>query len=691
MPEEPKHPSGRPLTTWKEVAAFFERDVRTVQRWEREEGLPVHRHVHHRKSSVYADTEELRAWWEQHGKVLNCQQEADATQATPAATLPLPSRRTLTAGALVFAALVIAVAAWITLRPSGKAQSTTPAAFIVQTIALPFPDSGELFDGRLGDLNGDGYEDLVLSAYNAHNIYIFLSAHTGPGEARFADEPSVVIRLPQNSSALVDRVGDFNGDGIKDLLISGGIPQPEAFHTGDLLFLIWGRRAWPRELILPGAADVVAQIAKPGEAASRGCDPRGKGDLNGDGIEDLVLGALEYSPLGRRSAGGVFVHWGRERWPHTLETQSAADFTIHGARMGEGLHQSCALGDFNGDGRTDLATAASEHTIWNLQESRGRVYVFLARTQWPAVLDAQNGFDFRVDGVRPNAFVEPPLLADLNGDGRDDLIIARPRQTGAPTYSGEVAVWFGGENHKGVAAEPNADVVISGDSPAAEFGSSLAAFDFNSDGMKDLIVSSPGRGRINVLYGRRDWRKNGTVQDFQPVLLFEGELGIALAGIFLGDINADHLPEVLFTSALKTHDRWGKKSSGRAWIVSPYRAVQVEIRPDLDPNVVYFPGLVVARMYGFSTAAGDQLDPASVRMAGVAPHQHVTKDYNGDGIPDLQLYFETEKMSLTANTKRIALTGRTRSGQLLGGSDTVEIIMQAPGEARKGQNRVSRR
>src|SRR5688572_22445224 len=54
------------LTCWKDIASFFHRDVRTVQRWEHEEGLPVHRHQHHRRSSVYAYPAELEAWWAQH-------------------------------------------------------------------------------------------------------------------------------------------------------------------------------------------------------------------------------------------------------------------------------------------------------------------------------------------------------------------------------------------------------------------------------------------------------------------------------------------------------------------------------------------------------------------------------------------------------------------------------------------------
>src|SRR6516165_11214344 len=59
----PTAPSGR-LDSWKEIAAYLKRDVRTVQRWEKDEGLPVHRLQHGKQGSVYAQPAELDVWWE---------------------------------------------------------------------------------------------------------------------------------------------------------------------------------------------------------------------------------------------------------------------------------------------------------------------------------------------------------------------------------------------------------------------------------------------------------------------------------------------------------------------------------------------------------------------------------------------------------------------------------------------------
>ena len=61
---QPQAAAGARLDSWKKIAAHFRRDVTTVQRWERREGMPVHRHLHDKQGSVYAFRAELDAWWE---------------------------------------------------------------------------------------------------------------------------------------------------------------------------------------------------------------------------------------------------------------------------------------------------------------------------------------------------------------------------------------------------------------------------------------------------------------------------------------------------------------------------------------------------------------------------------------------------------------------------------------------------
>ena len=85
-------PSVRPpedrLDSWKEIAAYLNRDVTTVQRWEKREGMPVHRHLHDRMGSVYASRAELDAW----ARSRNLEQRR-RTGPMPPRPIPLHSRR----------------------------------------------------------------------------------------------------------------------------------------------------------------------------------------------------------------------------------------------------------------------------------------------------------------------------------------------------------------------------------------------------------------------------------------------------------------------------------------------------------------------------------------------------------------------------------------------------------------------
>ncbi|MEP6731884.1 MAG: hypothetical protein ABJE10_14650, partial [bacterium] len=83
-PESGRSLEGR-LDSWKEIASYLGRGVRTVQRWEREEGLPVHRLVHDKRGSVYARREELASWWESRRSSLAAQPSDDDVDAAAAA------------------------------------------------------------------------------------------------------------------------------------------------------------------------------------------------------------------------------------------------------------------------------------------------------------------------------------------------------------------------------------------------------------------------------------------------------------------------------------------------------------------------------------------------------------------------------------------------------------------------------
>ena len=131
MPTPPSGPSlADRLDSWKEIAAFLGRGVRTVQRWEREEGLPVHRLAHDKRGSVYARREELAAWWDSRRLTL-ASQPSDETTTDDSPTAPHLERATRTSAMTSWPALS-SDARLIAYVSDGGQDGTTPQVWVQQ-------------------------------------------------------------------------------------------------------------------------------------------------------------------------------------------------------------------------------------------------------------------------------------------------------------------------------------------------------------------------------------------------------------------------------------------------------------------------------------------------------------------------------------------------------------------------------
>lgn len=681
-------PKGGMLTSWKGIARFFDRDARTVQRWEKE-GLPVHRHRHQRQSSVYAYAGELEAWWQQRGADLGepvlsgtppevvpaLDNETTPTSASPDGVPEATARqagwtfglkpRRVTSLALASAGALV-VFGIVTTVPARRSHESPHVLATLDGSRL----DGQLSTAPIRDLNGDGRNDLIVATPGTREIHLLFGGSI-PKSGLLASTASVTIRGTENGYYQYMNVADLDGDGMQDLIVSVLLKEPDTFRATGATYLLRGRRAWPRLLQLPDAADVTFRFTGPKDIRLAVCPSENSIDLNRDGIEDIVLGAGDYSPPGRASAGGLFVLFGRRTWPAEIDVERDADVTIHGSRAGEGLYGTCNVGDFNGDGRTDLSVLAGEHTLWNMLGGRGRYYVFLGRDDWPRVLTADRDADLRIDRARPDGSAHPPVLADLNGDGFDDLVIVTSTTSADHPGAGQLAVFFGGaEARAGVHGIAAADVIIDGESAAQKVA--VSAADLDGDGRDDLILADAVPGRVHVLFGRSRWPARGRLARFDPIELFRGEPGLGQLALRLGDLDENGLPDITVSSPVPASG--GAETGERLWLISPHRPVTLDVRPGYTPNVLYVPGVLVASVGGQSLAADDPIEPGSVRLAGAAPTRTEWRDVDQDGRADLLMYFDTREMRVTSATTRVSLSARTRSGRLVAGHDSVTVM-----------------
>ncbi|MEQ9095693.1 MAG: FG-GAP-like repeat-containing protein [Phycisphaerales bacterium] len=381
---------------------------------------------------------------------------------------------------------------------------------------------------RLGDLDGDGYDDLAIGCYDRYGgvgrAYVLFGRAGGFPANASLDDPGVrslalTAATPLSyASVAVSSAGDFNADGRPDLAI--GAPYAGA---GGEAYVLWGRdvpggaEPFPEALTLGAWPASVGLTLRggPGQAAGSSVAgaPFGRtGDANGDGINDLLVGAPLAAPAGRSRAGRFYLVYGSTAHGTGGRT---IDLPAMPAGVGvrfDGLEERqyvgsrvAFLGDLNADGLDDFGTFSPAAGPSGSVDGRG--WIRFGRAPGDGFLpieplwadDAGRGFELRADRALSRYFgVGAAAIGDFDGDGIDDALIGASLTSYWPPYeAGRGFILQGARSWPArveLGSSPERYIPIDGDSDDQEAGASVAGLgDLNGDGLADLVLGAPGQ------------------------------------------------------------------------------------------------------------------------------------------------------------------------------------------------------
>ena len=379
------------------------------------------------------------------------------------------------------------------------------AALIFQGVTDDQPQIGHYTES--GDMNGDGYDDIVLGSWRSGRAYLYLGSPSIQ-----SNSPMTIPAVPENMA--LTTVGathglalcDLNADGYQDLFVENNLY--DSTQVWGILGSAALTMANPITLSSRADVDIVLQAELPTISSLPSPRHMACGDIDGDGTPDLALGMRGLSPSQRPGAGIVYIVRGDPTITHgtpitlSLPNQAAAIIEGTDGRVqanGDALGMSLAIADVNQDGRGDLIVGAPGASGPDNQlQYAGEVYLWLGRALTGQRFTISDQASWTVHGQREGEVLGSAIAAgDFDGDGHPEILLGCYAcvMEKAPSRlhgGGYVLEPLEISRSLTVTAVSQLDLIPDAESPS--LGRSTSVLDVDDDGQDELVIGAPDAG-----------------------------------------------------------------------------------------------------------------------------------------------------------------------------------------------------
>lgn len=494
-----------------------------------------------------------------------------------------------------------------------------------------FDASGRSVSG-VGDFNNDGFDDMIIEALGEGYVVFgkagemrttfALSTLDGSNGFKLVGEAALDF-----SSFSVSGAGDVNGDGFDDLIVGAGRAGTNDNNIGAS-YVVFGKAGRVAPILNLSTLNGSNGFKLTGEADGDkfGQSVSGAGDVNGDGFDDLIIGAPGTSQNGSNSGASYVVFGKAGAFPATLALSTldgTSGLKLVGAAANDDLGSSVdAAGDVNGDGFDDIVIGAP-----GASGSSGATYVVFGKAGvFTAILslstlNGANGFKLIGDDF-DHAGKSVSSAGDMNGDGFDDVIISGGTFDSYVVFgkAGGFGTTLSLSNLNGTSGfklEPGLDRYFFGEDVRS-------AGDVNGDGFGDIItwddrLSGSGSSACYVVFG-----KAGGFDETISLSSLNGRNGFKLVGEVIprhlhtslnsaGDVNGDGFDDIIIGESGASPNGWESGTSyvifGKSSILSNDRKSATFLDTDGDVVTVKISkGTLAQQDFTFKSGVFQKLD-----------------------------------------------------------------------------------